>query len=397
MASRKQRKKLWSYSAGERGRNRVRAYEDPKTGALLIEWWERQPGTTTLKRKRRSAQTEDRTVAKRQADELAHAFGAHEVRPSAEATLQTLFDIYSVEVSAQKGESKRQHDRRTAEMFLRYFGPGKMAKTLNRRDWDAFIADRRTGKVRPTSVKKARAVSDRQVGYDLQFLLSVLNWAASARNATGTFLLEANPLRGLRIPKNESPKRQVVTDEQYEALRGAAEQVGSLFGLALVVAHETGHRIQSIRLLRWSDVDLERGMIRWRAENDKIGFEHSTPLSSEIMAALQQQRAKTMAIGDAWVFPSPADPSKPCSRHLLRDWWERGAKLAGLPSGERYGWHSLRRKFATDMKDAPLRDLTYMGGWKNSQTLLTCYQQPDEERQREALANRTRRRASGGS
>ena len=26
-----------------------------------------------------------------------------------------------------------------------------------------------------------------------------------------------------------------------------------------------------------------------------------------------------------------------CSRHLLRDWWERAAKLAGLPSGKRLG------------------------------------------------------------
>jgi integrase len=46
----------------------------------------------------------------------------------------------------------------------------------------------------------------------------------------------------------------------------------------LVLAHETGHRIGAIRQLRWSDVDLKEKRILWRAENDKIGMEHSPPL-----------------------------------------------------------------------------------------------------------------------
>ena len=44
------------------------------------------------------------------------------------------------------------------------------------------------------------------------------------------------------------------------------------FQLALVLAHDTGHRIGAIRMLRWSDVDLKAARVRWRAENDKIGF-----------------------------------------------------------------------------------------------------------------------------
>jgi hypothetical protein len=34
--------KRWSYSTGERGRNRVRAYED-RTGLILVEYHEREP------------------------------------------------------------------------------------------------------------------------------------------------------------------------------------------------------------------------------------------------------------------------------------------------------------------------------------------------------------------
>ena len=40
------------------------------------------------------------------------------------------------------------------------------------------------------------------------------------------------------------------------------------------------------------------------------------------------------------------------------------------------------------MKDLPLKDLAYMGGWKDFKTLVECYQQPDEDRMREALAQR---------
>jgi hypothetical protein len=48
----------------------------------------------------------------------------------------------------------------------------------------------------------------------------------------------------------------------------------------------------------------------------------------------------------------------------------------------------VRRKFATELKDLPLKDLCYLGGWKDPKTLLTCYQQPDEEGMRRALLAR---------
>jgi len=73
----------------------------------------------------------------------------------------------------------------------------------------------------------------------------------------------------------------------------------------------------------------------------------------------------------------------------MRNWWKRGEKLADLEPVERRGWHSLRRKFATDMRTRlPLRDLCDAGGWKDAQTILKCYQQPDEDLIRGALDGR---------
>ena len=54
------------------------------------------------------------------------------------------------------------------------------------------------------------------------------------------------------------------------------------------------------------------------------------------------------------------------------------------------GWHSLRRKFASDFMHQPLKILCELGGWKSPRTILTCYQQPNEQQIRAALSDRRR-------
>lgn len=95
-------------------------------------------------------------------------------------------------------------------------------------------------------------------------------------------------------------------------------------------------------------------------------------------------------------MPSPKDAQAPCSRHLLRDWWKRAELKAGLEPVRGRGWHSLRRKFATELKEVPLKDLCHLGGWRSAQTVLACYQQADEETMRTALESRRIVRAAGG-
>ena len=379
--------KCWSYCTGERGRNRVRAYEERSGSVLLVEFYERG-ADGIARRKRSSLGHRDRQRAKMQADEVAAAFGRGQSPVGAEITLETLFDNYLREVTPRKSPGKQKHDRASAEMFKRFCGAARKARTLNRRDWDRFIWERRGGTIAPRRAKSGRPVRDRQVEYDLRFLMSVLNWATRAGTHSGDPLLERNPLRGLPFPREENPARPVLKQAQYQALLEVAAPVNWRFALALVLTHETGHRIGAVRLLRWSDVDLDKGMVQWRAEHDKIGFAHSTPLTEAAMSALRSARRASGAIGDAWVFPSPRDAAQPCSRHLMRDWWERAIALAELKPSRRLGWHSLRRKFATELKAAPLKDLSYLGGWKDPKTILICYQQADEGTMREALATR---------
>jgi hypothetical protein len=42
-------------------------------------------------------------------------------------------------------------------------------------------------------------------------------------------------------------------------------------------------------------------------------------------------------------------------------------------------WHAYRRKWASERKHLPLKDVAAAGGWKDVSTLLEVYQQSDAE------------------
>jgi hypothetical protein len=56
------------------------------------------------------------------------------------------------------------------------------------------------------------------------------------------------------------------------------------------------------------------------------------------------------------------------------------------------GWHAYRRKWATERGDAPLKALMVAGGWRDLQTLVTCYQHPSAEEVLKVMANPTKLR-----
>lgn len=387
----------WSYLAGEKGRNRVRVYEDGPGGILLLEYRIQRFSSRGSTKKRVSLGHRDRDRAKQKADEVAAALGKDEPGPTGDITLRELFDIYLCEKTPDKSPREQTHDHRSAEMFLRLFGKTRKPKDLNVRDQEHFIRERSSGRLRPARKKKATPVGNRTVTRGLRWLHTVLNWATVAGNGRGGVLLERNPLKGLPFPKEESPRRPLVTDERYLAMLQVAADVDWRCHVALVLAHETGHRIGAIRQLRWEHVDLQEARVRWDRQSDKVGLDHETWLTEPAVEALRRARSENPGIGSAWVLPSPTDSTRPCARNLARDWWYRMEELAGLDHVHGMGWHGLRRKFATELKDVPLPDLCYLGGWKSPQTILRCYQKPDEETMRRALERRkTVRLVSGG-
>src|SRR5207253_39634 len=118
-----------------------------------------------------------------------------------------------------------------------------------------------------------------------------LNWAERSRDdATGEYLVERNPLRGLNVPREENPRRPQISPEQFKTLQLVAAEVSPQAECFVLLAWYTGHRAGAVRQLRWSDLDLDAETIRWRAESDKIGYEHRTPIHPSLAVILRGEQ-----------------------------------------------------------------------------------------------------------
>jgi integrase len=434
------RASAWSYSAGERGRNRVRAFEHDASGGIYLEWRAVDAETGGVRRERMALPGATRDQAKAEADRLAAAFaqavptgaavpGHGRPAPAASQTgasdgtapaltVGVLFDNYLREETPLKGASKQQHDRAAGEMFVRFLGRERLASTLSRRDWTKFIVDRGSGEIAPSARRRAQAgalcdggdgpatvrgarktasrgVRNRQIAYDLQFLNAVLNWAARSTDEEGRRLLAYNPLKGLRLPVEASPAQPLILDDEVAALVAKAGEVWPRFPFYLRLVYETGHRSSSVRLLEWGDVDLETRTIRWRAEVDKIDHEHETPMSDGAWELLDAAHHALGRPDAGLLFPSDRAPGQPINRKTIQQYWRTCERLAGVARVRGRGLHALRRLFATSLKAVPMPDLMALGGWKSAQTLTTCYLKPDHATSRAALANRGRLTARG--
>jgi integrase len=353
------RKKCWSYNAGERGRNWVRAYEKEKGGPLYMEWMaatdvdgrpflDPATGLPEVRRRRVSLQHRDRAKAEDQAKQMAQSLAEHDPTVPA-STLRRLIDRYLQEVTLNKKESKRKHDHRAARVFVAYFtdraaagepdrGPERHPGTLDRQDWAGFIAARREGRISGWE----RPCRNNQIRLDLKFLLAVLHWASGA-DENKPYFLARNPWRWERrraqkmaMPKEKDPRRPGISEEQHQ--RVLAHSPNWRFALVAELCRATMHRMNSVRQLRKEDVDLQAGRVHWRGEFDKTGRELVTPLTPEAVEAIRS----APPVLSPWLIPAEHDPSRPVSRSVLNDWMRKVKERAGVDV-ERLGFHAYKR------------------------------------------------------
>ncbi len=388
---RKGNARRWSKSIGERG-HRVRFYEARPGGPLMRSIY------IHGREDRKSLGHRDRKRAVTQGYELLHALLHNErVVEQGSLTLGMLADLY---LASPAHAAKKPHTQRGDERKIRrvvgYLGSSRNVEGLSESDVRRFIAARRKGDGPLPRVEPGRQVNDTTVGADLIAFSTALNWAVRERTSTGRRLLRENPWFGITLPKEKNPRRPVMTHDEYVKLLEVANQVHPLCELGLIVAEGTGRRISAWRNLQWDDVDFTAGAIRWRAEHDKKGYEMVVPMSEPVRAALAAAQRTQQAIGNAPVFPSPKDPARPCDRHILDGWLRKAYAKAKLTQQRGGLWHTLRRKWATERKGYPIKDLAAAGGWRDDKTLLTSYLQADAETVRQVVLHPTQRLVSQG-
>ena len=192
--------------------------------------------------------------------------------------------------------------------------------------------------------KKPKGLAPKTVRNIHQMIGSAYNLAMEQK------LVSKNPTQGCALPKVEHKEMKTLTADQLSAFFQEARDSGvyELYYLDLA----TGLRRGELLGLKWTDVDLDRGVLKIQRaisrQNGKVveaplktkNAYRTLPLSADAIDVLMQQRRKTG--NSEWVFPSPiGGPMSPDSvLHML----QRVLKRAGLP---RIRFHDLRHTFAT--------------------------------------------------
>jgi hypothetical protein len=92
----------------------------------------------------------------------------------------------------------------------------------------------------------------------------------------------------------------------------------------------------------------------------------------------RQFRRQLTAVGGL-CFPAEFDANTAMDRHLFKKWLRHAETKAKLPKLVGGLWHPYRRKWATERKALPITEVAAAGGWRDTGTLLECYQQPTND------------------
>lgn len=120
----------------------------------------------------------------------------------------------------------------------------------------------------------------------------------------------------------------------------------------LAICGYQGARVNAVLHLTWEDIDLEAGLIRWRARWDKLGRDETQPMRQPTRAVLEAIQTRTN--GHGWLFPSGSDKNKgEVYGHQALIVALRGAeRRAGVTPQPYRGPHGLRRMLFNDVLKA---------------------------------------------
>jgi hypothetical protein len=277
---------------------------------------------------------------------------------------------------------------------------------------------RRTAADRPAIERPkpvVRPVRARTVDADLMWMVGVLNWSLQfSPGDNGHLLIEKNPWgavapgvkRALARPVEGNPLRPLMLMNRHEALCAVAPRVmmrvrgegdvPSYLPELLELAEDNGRRITAI-------VMLSSGALRYSATEQRITHVTWPPLKREaakevpvsaktaaVLARVCRARGVMPGVGRVPLFPAPRDPSRPVSRHLAYEWLRKAEALAGLEHMSGGGWHTYRRKWSTERKHHPEKDVMAVGGWKDPRSLRESYIHADADTM-EAVVNEPRK------
>ena len=237
----------------------------------------------------------------------------------AEPFFSELFNDY-IERHSKVHKKTWKEDLTNYRLYLEELGKKKLSEIVKKDI--ALIHNGITKKGHPRTANKVLAL-----------LSSVFNWAIS------TGLFNDNPVKGIKKNREVSRDRflgQVDTTEMQRFFDAVLAESNKTIRDYILISLFSGARRNNILSMRWSDLDLERGL--WYIKITKNGTPQTVTLCPEAISILTERKKD---INSFFVFPGTGQ-----SGHLKepRKGWKRILKRAGI---EDLRIHDLRRSFGS--------------------------------------------------
>lgn len=224
-------------------------------------------------------------------------------------------------------------------------------------------------------VQQQRGVGKATACRRIKLCQTAFNWAVRWK------LLASNPLAGMRLPATTTHVPDPPTSKE---LLLAYEVAAPHIKRVIVLGMSTGARIGPSELfrLRWSDVDLEKAVLRMPNADKGCSKEEArdVPIREDIVELLKQWEHDDTIIGCPWVIHHKGKQVR-CINHA----WRAALRRAGIE--RRIRPYDLRHAFASRSLDysADIKSIAQIMGHADETMLLRTYRHTNSEGRRRAI------------
>lgn len=204
----------------------------------------------------------------------------------------------------------------------------------------------------------------------------------------------------LQFPTDhERKKMEVLTVNEYKRLLNHVKENFTFKNLGIQICLSTGLRIGEICGLKWSDVDLDYGLIHVRRTIQRIyiidddikktelildspktkGSIREIPMSKDLLDKMKP--IKKIVNDEYFVLSNEIKPIEPRS---YRAYYDKILKQLGMPELK---FHGMRHTFATRCIEskADIKTVSTILGHANISTTLNLYTHPNNEHKKKAI------------